>query len=130
MSDPCDVLREQLLAQQAPATALARYRAELEGQLERNERGLKRERIGVRILWSFLVLTSTTFLILGAMHHDAPWGAYFSVQAVFWFLFGAVELLKHFINRARVEVLRDLKAVQLELAELKAELASRGKESP
>ena len=128
MPDPSDVMRERLLAQQEQAATLASYRAELASQLERNERGLKRERIFVRMLWLFLVLMATTFLVLGGVHHDSLLGVYFAVQAVFWLLVGAVELLKHFINRSRVEVLRDLKAVQLELAEIKAQLASQSRE--
>ena len=38
-----------------------------------------------------------------------PLGGYFSILACFWLLLGAIELIKHFINRARVEILRDLR---------------------
>lgn len=45
--------------------------------------------------------------------------------ACVWFLFGGIELLKHFINRSRVEQLKELKRVELEILELRELLQTR-----
>lgn len=119
--------RESLLAQQAPdPDRLARYRKEIQMTLEQNERGLRRERRYTIVLWLFLVATCTGFLIVGGARANTPLGVWFGVLACFWFLFGAVELLKHFINRARVDVLKEVKALELRVLELQEQLG-RGK---
>jgi hypothetical protein len=56
----------------------------------------------------------------------APAGAFFGALACCWLLGGAVELLKHFINRARVETLKELKRLELEILELRGSLRGRG----
>lgn len=121
-------LRSGLLSQQQPrAERLEAYRKEVAMMLDQNEQGLRRERKYVVAMWIFLVLLCTGFMIIGGMRPDKPIGVWFGVMAVFWFLFGAVELLKHFINRARVETLREVKKVELEVMELKELM--RGKSS-
>jgi hypothetical protein len=116
-------LRESLLAQQAPDPArLTQYRKEIQMTLEQNERGLRRERRFIIPVWLFLVATCTGFLIIGGTHATTPLGVWFGVLACFWFLFGSVELLKHFINRARVDVLREVKGLELRVLELQEQL--------
>lgn len=121
--DPKARLRASLLAQQAPdPDRFARYRKEVQMTLEQNERGLRRERRVVVVLWLFLVATCTGFMIISGAHNTTTLGVWFGVMACFWFLFGAVELLKHFINRARVDVLREVKGLELRILELQEQL--------
>ena len=40
-------------------------------------------------------------------------------------MFGGIELLKHFINRSRVEQLKEIKRVELEILELRELLQTR-----
>ena len=44
--------------------------------------------------------------------------AYLGTFACFFLIWGAVEMLKHFINRSRVELLKEIKQVQLQVLEL------------
>ena len=123
---PKSRLRESLLAQQAPdPDRFARYRKEIQMTLEQNERGLRRERRYVIVLWLYLVALCTGFMIIGGMHATTTLGVWFGVLACFWFLFGAVELLKHFINRARVDVLKEVKGLELRILELQDQLRQR-----
>jgi hypothetical protein len=49
-----------------------------------------------------------------------------AVTAVFWFLFGAVFLISHLINKSRFEVIKEIKGVELRLAALEERIAGRG----
>lgn len=120
-------LRDRLLAQQPmPAQDhLAHYRKEIQTMLDQNEKGLIRERKYVGLLWYFIVLLCVGFFIIGGLKSKEPLGVWFGVCAVFWLLFGAIELIKHFINRSRVEMLREIKKVELEVIELREAIAGK-----
>ena len=90
--------------------------------LEQNERGLRRERRYSAVIWLFLVATCTGFMIISGTHATTTLGVWFAVLACFWMLFGAVELLKYFINRARVDLLREVKGLELRVLELQEQL--------
>src|SRR3954465_4803517 len=98
-----DTLRDRLLSQQAPRPAgperLAAYRKEIQAMLDQNEKGLRREKRVVTVLWLYLVALATAFLIIGGLRPNTTLGVWFGVLACFWLLFGAVLLLKHFVNR-------------------------------
>jgi hypothetical protein len=53
---------------------------------------------------------------------DTPKAAWFGTLACFWLLVGATELLKHFINRSRVELLKEIKQVQLQVLEVQKQV--------
>jgi DNA-directed RNA polymerase specialized sigma24 family protein len=119
-------LREGLLAQQAPdPDKFARYRKEMEAMIEENERGLRREKRYVTVMWFFLVAMAVTFLTAGGFRSDRPLGTFFGISACAWLLFGSVELLKHFVNRSRVEILKEVKHLEMQVLELREELRTR-----
>src|SRR6266478_3938660 len=114
-----DNLRDRLLGQQSPRTdKLAEYRKEVQAMLDQNEYGLRRERRYTTILWIFIVMMCTGFMIIGGLHPTRVLGVWFGVLACFWLIYGSVELLKHFINRGRVDVLKELKQLELRVVEL------------
>ena len=114
-----DNLRDRLLGQQSPRTdKLAEYRKEVQAMLDQNEYGLRRERRYTTILWIFIVMMCTGFMIIGGLHPTTVLGVWFGVLACFWLIYGSVELLKHFINRGRVDVLKELKQLELRVVEL------------
>jgi len=114
-----DNLRDRLLGQQSPRSdKLADYRKEVQTMLDANEQGLRREKKFTTILWLFIVAMCTGFMIIGGMHPTRTLGVWFGVLACFWLIYGSVELLKHFINRGRVDVLKELKQLELRVAEL------------
>jgi hypothetical protein len=121
-----DRIRERLLSRLPQPADLAEYRKEVASILERNEKGLRREKWGVGALWFFMVALSTVFLFVGGQRLDTPKGPWFAGLACFWLLFAAVELLKHFINRSRVDLLKEVKQVQVQVLELQ-DLLRRGR---
>ena len=124
-ADPKALFRDSLLAQQTPDPGLfARYRKEIQMTLEQNERGLRRERRYVVVIWLFLVALCTTFMVIGGTHPTTTLGVWFGVNACFWMLIGAVELLKHFINRSRVELLKEVKGLELHCSNFRSNSAA------
>lgn len=119
-------IREGLLSRLPHPANLAAYQEEVTSLLAKNEKGLRREKAGVLFLWIFVVIVSTGFLAAGGMFINTPKGPWFGTLACFWFLFGAVETLKHFVNRARVELLKEVKQVQLQVLELQAMASGLG----
>lgn len=127
MSTPDD-LRDRLLGQATPdPDRLEAYREGVRSMLERNERGLRRERMFVPLIWGFVVFMVVAFSYLGQSRPERPAGVYFGLGLMLSFLaiWGAVELLKHFINRARVEILKEIKGIEMRLLEIEARLGER-----
>src|SRR5271165_1320118 len=117
-----DNIRDRLLSRLPQPANLAAYREEVAVTLEKNTKGLQRERWVVTALWLFMVALSTAFLLLGGLRSGTPLGLYFEILACFCLIYPSVELLKHFINRSRVELLKEVKQVQLQVLELHASI--------
>jgi hypothetical protein len=116
-------LRERLLAQFEPdREKLARYRTEVQAMLAQHERTLRWQKWYAGGIWLFVVLLGTGFLVLGGLREDTPVGAWLGLFACFLLISAAVELVKYFINRARVEVLKEVKGLELQVLELKERL--------
>jgi hypothetical protein len=129
MDPKAEALREHLLAQQPPPPdRLAAYRDEVRAMLQRNDKRLRWEKWGASLLWVFTVFLGTGFLLLFAdTMHGGIWACFLALLLL---VSAAVELLKHFINRSRVEVLKELKAVQVQLLELQEALHGRDGGAP
>ena len=123
MANKPEPLRERLLAQFEPDRhKLATYRMEVQTMLENNERTLRRQKWYAGSIWIFMVLMGTAFLVLGGMRDDTPFGLWLGIFACFVLIGAAVEMVKYFINRSRVEVLKEVKGLELQLLELKERL--------
>lgn len=119
-------LRDRLLAQHvAEPDKLLTYRKEIDTMLERNEKVLRREKWYASAVWLMVVTIWVPFLVYGGYHADQPRSAFWAASACVWFMFGGIELLKHFINRSRVEQLKEIKRVELEILELRELLQTR-----
>jgi cobalamin biosynthesis protein CobD/CbiB len=119
-------IRERLLARLPQPENMAAYREEVASMLEKNEKGFRREKRYVGALWVSMVVLSTVFLCVGASRLNTPVGAGLVSLACLLILYGACELLKHFINRSRVEILKEVKQLQLQVLELHALVAKGG----
>jgi hypothetical protein len=95
---------------------------EVQTMLENNERTLRRQKWYAGSIWIFMVLMGTAFLVLGGMRDDTPVGLWLGIFACFVLIGAAVEMVKYFINRSRVEVLKEVKGLELQLLELKERL--------
>jgi len=118
-----DDLRERLLAQGEPnSEKMAVYRKEIQAMLEKNEKTLRRQKWYAGGIWVFAVLTTTTFLMLGGMRWDTPVGVFWGILGCVLLIIAAVELLKYFLNRTRVELLKELKGLEVQLLEIKDQI--------
>ena len=119
--EPKDERIKDRLLSRLPSNS-ADYRKEVAQLLEKNDKAFLREKWGARALWIFCVCLGTAYLWFGGAKLDTPKAAWFGCLACFWLLIGAVELLKHFINRSRLELLKEVKQVQLQVLELQEAL--------
>jgi undecaprenyl pyrophosphate phosphatase UppP len=121
--------RRGLLEQMSPEPGrLDRYRKEMTQMLDENERGLRRERRWTVVMWLYGIALMTVFLLVSGFYHPTPeriWMVSLTTMAMVLFC-GGLELVKHFINRSRVEVLKELKQIELRVLELNERLRSHG----
>ena len=121
-----DNLQDRLLARLPQPGNADAYRKEVADLLAKNERGFRIEKYGAGAIWIFCVGLATAILLLGMDRtHDPVRAAWLGTVACVWLLFGAVELMKHFINRTRVELLKEVKQTQLQILELQELLVKR-----
>jgi hypothetical protein len=127
-----DSIRERLLSQLPQPANLPAYREEVALLLEKKEKEVRRERRVMIELWVFTIVVSILFLWMGAQRmgskavDEAVLGPYFMGCAGFWFLFALVYFVAHVINRSRVELLKELKQVQVQVLELQELLHKPG----
>jgi len=115
-------MQDRLLARLPDPSNVAGYRKEVAQLLEKNDKAFLREKWGSRAMWFFCVALGTFYLWFSGEKLDSPKAAWFGCMACFWITIGAVEVIKHFINRSRVELLREIKQVQLQVLEMQAQL--------
>ena len=116
--------RDRLLAEGQPAAdKLARYQQETEAMLERLDAGLRREKWGMWAIWTYAVLFITAMLLLVGYFGHAPELTMLATAFVI-LIYGALEIVKHFINRSRVEILKELKGLELQIHVLQERLGN------
>ncbi|HET6882392.1 MAG TPA: hypothetical protein VFI31_19660 [Pirellulales bacterium] len=121
--------RQGLLGQLSPETdRLNHYRKEMTNMIEENERGLRREKRWIVVLWLYGVAIFTAYLLISGFYHPTPERVWIvglvSMGSVLFY--GGLELLKHFINRSRVEILKELKQLELRVLELDERVGGQG----
>lgn len=111
-------LADRLLSLPRPAESrLARYRKETAMLIEREQKVLRRERLAAAGVWIFAVLLATAWALGASNLPLTParvWTGFTFMAMLIW---GSAELLKSFINRARVDLLREIKEAELRLLE-------------
>ena len=119
-------ISERLLSRLPRPANIAAYQEELTSLLAENERRLRRNKWTVVRVWIFVVLVSAPFLWMAGTHFNTSEGNWFLGLVGFWVLFGAIEIAKYEYNQGRVELLKELKQVQLQILELHALLRKDG----
>jgi hypothetical protein len=113
-------LKGRLLAQFEPdRDRLARYRKEVEAMLEQQERSLDRQKWYAGVYWVYAVVLAAVFLVLGAERAGAPVWFWTTAMGLVLLIGGAVEMVKYVVNRARLELLREIKALELQVREMR-----------
>jgi hypothetical protein len=127
--DQSKELRNQLLDAAAAKQSArhSQYRQEVKTMLADLEKRVRFERRMVAAQWIFLVLLTTAFMMIGSYNHESMTGMWFVLQGIFWFLFGAVFLLSYRFSQLKLDMLTELKRMELAVAELKEAIAGQAK---
>lgn len=121
-----EALRENLLVvQNVPSERLQKYRTEVDMLLDEREKAVLREQKVTRWSWVYLVLLSTVFLVIGGLKLDTLLGLWFGILACFWFIAGAVFLIRQRLNYQELVMLKELKGLEGRVLELQR-LLERG----
>ena len=126
MEQENSTLRERLLAQLPKPENFAAYREETAALLEKHTRALYWEK------WSFQILCFCTPIVW--IMSLSNWGQKLDPNAsstlrtiVILMLVGAVSTgLRYYFNQSKVDLLREVKQVQLQVLELQASLQKKG----
>ena len=116
-SESSDSLRDRLLTQLPTLKDVAAYKTAVAQTLERNQRRIRRERLLVTLFWIFCVVSGVAYIWFGPETAQAPKGPFL---ACIFFIWGALELLKHHINSAKIDLLKEIKQVQVQIFEAQA----------
>jgi peptidoglycan/LPS O-acetylase OafA/YrhL len=86
--------------------------------IDKQVAALERERRVMRPMFVYLTLFCAALMVIAGYSDDPGRRMWFGIQACFWFIFGAMILLRYHINRVRVETMTELKKIQIELSRL------------
>lgn len=117
MTNDPDSIREHLLQQLPTLDTATVYKAPIAKTLERNETNIGRERIWVTTFWVFCVLSAASYIWFGPGASQMPRGPFLACIFLMW---GSLEVLKHHINSSRLDLLKEIKQVQVQLVDLQA----------
>ena len=113
-------ISELLLSRLPQLANLEAYQKEVTSLLAENEKKLRRNKWTVMGVWIFVVVVSAPFLWMAGTHFNTAEGGWFLGLVGFWILFGAIEIAKYEHKQGRVELLKELKLVQLQILQLHA----------
>ena len=111
-----DSLRERLLGRAPKPADLTDYRRLVSSTIEKNRKRIQRERLLATLFWIFCAASATAWLWFSADAARLPRGPFL---ACIFFMWGGVEILKHHINAGRIDLLKEIKMLQLQIFELK-----------
>jgi hypothetical protein len=87
--------------------------------MAREQSRLRLQRILVQVFWLFCAASATAYMWFGPAQDRVPRAPFL---ACLFLLLGGIEVLKHRIHRSRVEMLAELKLLQLQVMELAVRL--------
>ena len=119
-------VRDRLLAHLPDPSRMVEYKEEVQTALAKKARRLRIEKWFVRAFWLYVIARLMVFIYRGESFAETPHGHRFMIAVIVLFTCGAIEILKHMINRSRVEMLTEIKQVQLQVLELQASLRKPG----
>jgi hypothetical protein len=119
-------ISELLLSRLPQPANLTAYQKEVTALLAENEKKLRRSKWTVVRVWIFVVLVSAPFLWMAGTHFNTAEGNWFLGLVGLWVLLGAIEIAKYEHKQGRVELLKELKLVQLQILQLNALVSTGG----
>jgi len=121
-----DSIRDRILSRLPEPANAAAYRDEMASTLAKNEQRLRLEGGYSAAIWVLAVVFFTACVMKGVKWLDTPRGHFMEFVVLLLLVTGAVEILKHAANRSRVELLKEVKQLQLQVLELRASLPKDG----
>lgn len=122
MEKGSDGLRERLLARLPQPENVAAYREEVALQLAKHERMLTTERWTTYALWLCVVGVLVVSNSVWSPKHDAMATDALHFLAALMAFAGAMTLVEFLIHRSKVDLLKEVKQVQVQIIELQASL--------
>jgi hypothetical protein len=121
-----DSMRERLLARLPQPENLAAYREETASLLAKHEKALFWERMVPKAC--YVIVAIMVALWLWGKTPTAAMRQFFWPLVGFAYFIGAVQDLRYLIYRSRVDMLKEVKQVQLQVLEIQASLQKRSYE--
>lgn len=126
MEHRSEAISELLLSRLPRPANLGTYQEEVRSLLAENEKKLRQDKGTVVRVWIFVIAVSVPCLWMAGAHFNTPQGNWFLGTTYFWVLFGAIEIAKYASRQGRVELLKELKQIQLQVLEVHALLPKGG----
>lgn len=123
-----DNMRERLLAHLPQPENLAAYREETASLLAKHEKASFWEKMPSTVLYAIFSAIVMAYIFWGYKLGTTTVAIHFLLPGAILFLMGAVQDLRYRIYRSKVDMLKELKQVQLQILELHASLQKRGSE--
>jgi hypothetical protein len=120
--EPGNSVRDRLLARLPQPENLAAYREETALLLEKHEKALLSERRTGYLLLIVAIVFLESFLLAWKHGLDERLVQFLGFIAAMLFLSGAFDGVRQFVYRNQVNLLKEVKQVQLQILELKASL--------
>lgn len=117
-----DALRNRLLGLETGPADLPQYCARVRETIASDQRRIRRERYATRAFWIFCAASAVAWLWFSAGAAHFPREPFL---ACIFFAWGGVEMVKHYVNSCRVDLLKEIKQLQLQVFELQE--ADRGR---
>jgi hypothetical protein len=111
-------IRDRLLSESPSPGDLADYRQQVSSLIEAGQKRLRRERLLVTAFWIFCAVSATAWLWFSADAARLPRGPFL---AGIFFTWGGVEVVKHYLNAVRVDILKEIKQIQVQVFTLQAD---------
>jgi hypothetical protein len=127
MEQKAERIREHLLSRLPQPENLEAYRQEVASMLEKNERALRRKKWGAVLLLVLMGGLATAFVSMAGQQLDTTKGPWLAILlACFFLLYGVAEAIKLVVNRAKIDLLKEVKQVQVHVLELHALIRKSG----
>ncbi|ABF40825.1 hypothetical protein Acid345_1824 [Candidatus Koribacter versatilis Ellin345] len=112
---PENPMQNRLLSQLPDSGELADYRKKVATIVETDRRRIRVERVIATSFWIFCAISAAAYLWFGDTWSQLPRAPFL---ACIMFLWGGVEVLKHHIHSAEVELRKEVKQLQVQVLEL------------
>jgi hypothetical protein len=115
-------IRSELLSHLPAETDLAGYREQVAKTLQENQRRIRLERVLATAFWIFCAVTAAMYIWFGDTNSQLPRGPFL---ACIFLILGGVEIVKHYVHSAQVELQKEVKQLQVQVFELQSTVKAK-----